>query len=223
MIDTTFILASRSPRRRELLGLVVAAGKIVVVPPRDAAEAGFEGLHQLTAIEGRLAEIARAKAADVAGQFSTTGLRPGAARALVIAADTAIVATGADGKLHVLGQPPDDDSWSQTVRHWFRHYYAGRTHLALTALCVQELAGSSADRIVKTEVTFVPDVEQHLERYLSTGEPRGKAGGYAIQGAGSIFVSKVTGSLTNVIGLPLEALLAIFEELSINLRKFPGQ
>jgi septum formation protein len=196
--------------------LVVPAEKIVVVPPRDAAEAGFEGLHELPAIECRLAEIARAKAADVAGQLSTTALRPASARALVIAADTAIVATAANGSLHVLGQPPDDDSWSQTVRHWFRKYYAGRPHLALTALCVREPGGPAVERIVKTEVTFIPDVERHLEWYIGTGEPRGKAGGYAIQGGGSIFISNVSGSLTNVIGLPLEALLDVFEELQID-------
>jgi septum formation protein len=218
-VETTFILASRSPRRRELLGLVVPAEKIVVAPPRDAAEAGFDGLHELSAIENRLAEIARAKAADVAGQFTTTGLRATATRLMVIAADTAIVVAGGDGKLHVLGQPLGDNSWSQTVRRWFRHYYAGRTHLALTAVCVHELGGRSVERIVKTEVTIIPDVERHLEWYIGTGEPRGKAGGYAIQGAGSIFVSNVTGSLTNVIGLPLEALLDVFEEVQVDTKR----
>jgi septum formation protein len=194
----------------------VPAEKIVVVPPRDAAEAGFEGLHELPSIECRLAEIARAKAADVAGQFSTSDLQAGTMRGVVIAADTAIIATGADGKLNVIGQPPDNESWSQTVRHWFREIYAGRAHLAATALCVQEPGGPSAERIVKTEVTFIADVERHLEWYIGTGEPRGKAGGYAIQGAGSIFVSKVNGSLTNVVGLPLEALLDVFEELQVD-------
>ena len=66
---------------------------------------------------------------------------------------------------------------------------------------------------------FIADVEKHLEWYIETGEPRGKAGGYAIQGAGSIFVSQVTGSLTNVIGLPLEALLSAFEELEIDVQE----
>jgi septum formation protein len=195
---------------------VVPAEKIVVVPPRDAAEAGFEGLHELPPIECRLAEIARTKAADVVEQSLTSGVQDGVVRTVVIAADTAIVATGADKDLHVLGQPPDDDSWSQTVRHWFRDYYAGRTHVALSALYVREPRGASVERLVETEVTFIPDVERHLNWYIGTGEPRGKAGGYAIQGAGSVFVSKVTGSLTNVIGLPLEALLEIFEELQIN-------
>ena len=69
--------------------------------------------------------------------------------------------------------------------------------------------------MVSTEVSFIDDVESRLEWYIETEEPRGKAGGYAIQGAGSIFISRVAGSLSNVIGLPLEALLDVFEELQI--------
>jgi septum formation protein len=211
-----FILASRSPRRRELLGLVVPTGRIVVVPPQDSSEAGFEGLHNLRAIQSRLAEIARKKAEDVAHQLSSADRATrGSERQIIIAADTAVVATGPDGHLHVLGQPPADDTWQAVVRAWFRDYYSGRTHLALTALCVRETAGRLVERIVSTEVTFIADVEKHLEWYIETEEPRGKAGGYAIQGAGSIFISNVTGSLTNVIGLPLETLLDVFEEFEI--------
>jgi len=82
---------------------------------------------------------------------------------------------------------------------------------------VRDGKGTSVERIVKSDVTFIPDVERHLEWYIRTGEPRGKAGGYAIQGAGSIFISKVTGSLSNVVGLPLEALLDAFEELQVDI------
>jgi len=134
---------------------------------------------------------------------------------VVIAADTTIVATAADGTLHSLGQPPDDDSWKDVVRQWFREYYAGRTHRALTALCVHGPRGEIVERMVSTEVSFIDDVESRLEWYIETEEPRGKAGGYALQGAGSIFISRVAGSLSNVVGLPLEALLDVFEELQI--------
>jgi septum formation protein len=212
-VVTSFVLASRSPRRSELLGLVVPEDRIAVVPPRDTSEAGFDGLTSVTAIEMRLAEIARNKVADVVQQLtSKAGL---AGRRVILAADTTIVASGADGALHVLGQPPEDDTWKTAVRGWFRDYYAGRPHLALTALCLLGPAGETSARIVSTEVTFIPDVEKHLEWYIATGEPRGKAGGYAIQGAGSVFISKVVGSLSNVIGLPLEALLGILEEFRI--------
>jgi len=213
-VETRFILASRSPRKRDLLGLVVPADRIVVVPPREANEAGFEGLHELGAIEGRLAEIARTKLEDVVDQLTSSEclIVPGQPQ-IVIAADTTIVATDCDGILQVIGQPPEGDDWKEAVRRWFRDCFAGRTHLALTVLCVRAPDGRAAERLTKTEVAFIADVEKNLEWYIDTGEPRGKAGGYAIQGAGSIFVSHVTGSLSNVIGLPLEALLSAFEEL----------
>jgi len=187
------------------------------MPPRNADEAGFDGLHDLPTIEHRLAEIARAKADDVAAQLLTVTSRAETSGRVIIAADTAIVVAAADGLVHVIGQPPADDSWRATVRRWFVDCYAGRTHVALTALCVRDGKGTSVERIVKSEVTFIPDVERHLEWYIRTGEPRGKAGGYAIQGAGSIFISKVTGSLSNVVGLPLEALLDAFEELQVDI------
>jgi septum formation protein len=197
----------------------VPADRIIVVPPRDASEAGFEGLLDLGAIEERLAEIARAKADEVVDQLSASECLtvPGQPQ-VVVAADTTIVATGSDGKLQVIGQPPEGDGWKEVVRCWFRDYFAGRTHSALTVLCVRDSSGRAAERLTKSEVTFIADVEKHLEWYIETAEPRGKAGGYAIQGAGSIFVSQVTGSLTNVIGLPLEALLSAFEELQIDVK-----
>jgi septum formation protein len=212
---STVVLASRSPRRRELLALIVPAERIMVVPPREATEPGFDSLHELAAIEGRLAEIARRKAADVAVQLAWKSAA-NAAGASIIAADTTIVATAAEGSLHVLGQPPEDGSWKDTVRRWFREYYAGRTHRALTALCLHGPRGEIVERIVSSEVTFIDDVESRLEWYIETEEPCGKAGGYALQGAGSIFVSRVAGSLSNVIGLPLEALLEVFEVLGID-------
>jgi len=209
-----FVLASRSPRRRELLGLLVPADRIAVLPPRDATEPGFDGLHELATIERRLAEIARRKAASVADQTAAKNA-PDAGRKVIIAADTTIVAAAADGTLHVLGQPPETDSWKEVVRLWFREYYAGRTHRALTALCVHGPRGEIVERIVSTEVSIIDDVESRLEWYIETEEPRGKAGGYAIQGAGSIFISRVSGSLSNVVGLPLETLLDVFKELQI--------
>jgi septum formation protein len=186
------------------------------VPPRDASEAGFEGLHERPAIEARLLEIAREKSRDVTGQLLEQSNNSGVSlQDLVIAADTTVIVTRSDKTLEVVGQPPADDSWKETVRHWFRAYYAGRSHVVQTALCVSEPGGRFAERVVTTEVTFIADVERHLEWYIATGEPRGKAGGYGIQGAGSIFVSRVAGSLSNVIGLPLEALLEVFSELEV--------
>ncbi len=216
----SFILASRSPRRRELLEVVVPAHQIIVMPPGNPAEASFEGLHRMDEIRGRLAEIARQKAQDIAAQLAAAEhSKTPNARYVIIAADTAVVVSDSDGKLFELGQPPVDDSWKDSVRHWFREYYVGRTHQALTALCVLNPDGRIVERIVSTDVTFVADIERHLEWYLNTKEPRGKAGGYAIQGAASIFISRIAGSLTNVVGLPLEALLETFHELQIDISR----
>ena len=178
----------------------------------------MDGLHDFKAIEQRLAEIARTKADDVLDQLSSSEQSKfPEGRQVVIAADTTIVATGSDGKLHVIGQPPEGDHWKAVVRTWFRDYFAGRTHLVFTVMCVRVCDGQAVERLTKSEVGFIVDVERHLEWYIDTAESRGKAGGYAIQGIGSMFVSQVTGSLTNVIGLPLEALRSTFEELQIDV------
>lgn len=213
-----YILGSRSPRRRELLQQIVPATAIDVVPPLSAEEAGFDGLTAWPAIRERLLSITRHKSMQVANQLDPVQT----ADAVLISADTSIIVSTAahspidhgpnDDELDwpmplmVIGQPPDDEPRSATLRRWFRDHYAGRTHIVATALRVMtnEHIG---ERVVTTRVTFRRDVEPWLDWYLATGESRGKAGGYAIQGAGSVFVTRIEGSLSNVIGLPLEALL----------------
>jgi len=203
------VLASRSPRRLELLSLLVPRERIRVVPPPSSEEAGFEGLRSRHEIEARLRSIAAAKCDAVRGR-----LGPEAGNAIIVAADTVIVVTAPPSSLDsrlstldsllVLGQPPESD-WRETTRRWFVDYYAGRTHSALTGLCVEGPGGRS-EAITETFVTFRRNLESDLDWYLGTEEPRGKAGGYAIQGLGSAFVERVEGSLTNVVGLPLREL-----------------
>jgi septum formation protein len=204
--DWHYVLGSRSPRRLELLQQIVPAESIEVLPPRSSEEANFNGLTDWAQIESRLLEIARAKFADVVDQLRT---RPKGTQPVVIAADTIVVVNGADGQLFVLGQPPDDPTWPEIVRRWFLDFYAGRTHVVATAFCVAKPGRPRVDRVVRSSVTFHDDVGRWLDWYLATGEPRGKAGGYAVQGAGGIFVSRIDGSLSNVIGLPLRELLEV--------------
>ena len=193
------VLASRSPRRLELLSSIAPRAAIRVVPPTSHVEEEFEGLRTLAAIEERAAEIAATKCDDVLGQLGNA-----AVEAIVIAADTVVVVETGD-RLLALGQPPEPN-WQQVVRSWFVEHYAGRTHRVLTALCVATPTGRY-EKVITTHVTFRDDVASYLDWYLQTEEPRGKAGGYAIQGAGSLFVDRVEGSLTNVVGLPLRELL----------------
>ena len=210
-----YILASCSPRRFDLLQLIVHPDLIVVRQPRSPDEAGFDDCRDLDAIRKRMLEIARHKAEQVRSELNhdeaSLHERP---RTLIIAADTTVIAHDVQGIPIVLGQPPVTDDWREVVRSWFLEYYAGKTHLAATALHLITPDGRSAERLVETHVRFRPDVARWLNWYLLTGEPRGKAGGYALQGAGSVFIESVEGSLSNVVGLPLEALLELFAEIS---------
>ena len=209
------ILGSRSPRRRELLVMLVPPESIDVRPPRSTNELGFEGLTSWLDIAQRLQRIAREKNDDVVSQLS-----PSDDSQLVLTADTVIVASDALGSYRVLGQPPHDDSWREVVRGWFRDLYAGRSHIAATAICLtDQRTGRRLERIVQSHVWVRDDVEPLLDWYLATEEPRGKAGGYALQGFGSVFVTRVEGSITNVVGLPLDALVELLPQFGWPLKK----
>lgn len=204
-IDGKLVLGSRSPRRLELLSYLVPPAQIAVVPPRATDEAGFDGLHDRAGIEQRLREIARTKGNDVRTQLGNGWLA-------LLTADTVIVGTHDDGSLAVLGQPPEQD-WQDAVRGWFVRYYLGRAHLAMTSVCIAVPDGRLEECLVASEVRFRADAQPFLDWYLSTGEPQGKAGGYALQGAGSLFVEQVTGSISNVVGLPLRETAELLQRL----------
>lgn len=204
-----YVLGSRSPRRRELLSLIVPPDRIEARPPLNSEELGFDGLSTQDAILDRLVEIARTKRDQVAPLCPASASDP----AILICADTTIIGFDDAGVATSLGNPPDD-AWADVVRAWFQRYLAGRWHLAATALIVERLDdGRRVESIATTRVRFRSDCEQRLEWYLAKGESRGKAGGYALQAIGSIFVEEVIGSLTNVVGLPLENLLSSLDQL----------
>jgi septum formation protein len=190
------ILGSRSPRRLELLSLLVPRERIEVRAPANPDEAGFDRLTTEAEIEERLQHIARDKNADVASQLEN------AAHA-ILTADTTIVGRDETGRPAVLGQPPEDATWPAVVREWFRTYYLGKTHAALTAVCLRTPDGRRHEAVARSEVTFRRADESWLDWYLATGESRGKAGGYGLQGAADVFVERIVGSPSNVVGLPL--------------------
>ena len=209
------VLGSRSPRRLELLKLLVPGDCINVCPPQNADEAGFDDLSTLPEFAQRILEITQAKADDVIQQLDPATLIDDV---LVLVADTTVVVTDAAGRAISLGQPPLTDDWSQTVRAWFHDYFAGQTHVVLSGVSVIRMSArdgqrNSRQRVCRTSVTMRSDVERWLDWYLSTDEPIGKAGGYAIQGAASLFVTKLEGSYSNVMGLPLEETLEMLREL----------
>jgi len=215
MTATEFVLGSRSPRRRELLSLIVPANAIRVLPPVSADEPGFEGITTHEGILSQLQKIARLKHDDVRRQLANGAGRPGV-RSWVVAADTAIVAQDRSQQPIVLGKPPQDATYSDTVRYWFTEYLIGKCHTAITAFCASADNQPAVCHTVETHVTFRSDVTDWVDWYLETGEPRDKAGGYAIQGAGSVFVAEIDGSLSNVVGLPLAELRSVVEDWNQN-------
>ena len=208
------VLGSRSPRRRQLLAQLVGDDRIEVLPPSSVEEAGFDDTDDRTSIHRRLMEIARDKAEDVRLQLGAQRRATGIAA--VLSADTVIVVSRADGKLQVLGQPPEPE-WQDVVRQWFRDHFLGRTHTAATAVCIVSGSGLVRERVVESRVTFRDQDPEWLESYLESGESVGKAGGYAIQGRAAEAIERVEGSRDNVVGLPTEAVAEMLNELGIDV------
>lgn len=200
------------------------AAQIDVAPPPSAEEASLDGLTAWSDIVERAADIAQHKLEQVCRRWDPARL----GQCVFIAADTTIIvpreaqrsfdgcdAPGGDVSCLALAQPPDGAAGDSVVRDWFTRHYAGRGHHAVTAVCVRGPDGATLRRRAVTLVEMRRDVDRWLDWYIATGEPSGKAGGYAVQGAGSVFIQRVTGSLSNVVGLPLEELLDAFAQLNV--------
>jgi septum formation protein len=170
------VLASQSPRRRELLAQL---GIAVEVRPAHADETVRAGEPP----RDYVLRLAREKARAVTG-------------GVVLAADTAVV-LGTE----VLGKPADAADARRMLEA-----LSGTEHEVLTAVCVRRAQGVHAvelDALAATTVRFARLSSAEIDWYVGTGEPLDKAGGYAIQGAGGAFVVSVAGSVSNVVGLPL--------------------
>ena len=172
----SLVLASRSPRRIELLARI---GVQPLVDPADIDESPHPHEDPVTYVE----RLAREKATTVQERHQD---------AVVLAADTTIDLGG-----QILGQPANEHEARLMLRQ-----LSARTHRVHTGVAVRR-PDSIDSLVVTTLVTFHPVTDETLEWYIGSGEWQGKAGSYAIQGLGSTLVEGFRGSLTNVIGLPL--------------------
>ncbi len=175
---TALVLASASPRRRELLARLSITFEVDAAATDESVQPGEPA-------EVYVRRVAQEKARTVAAR------RPGA---LVLAADTTVV-LGAE----ILGKPESEAQARQMLQR-----LSGATHRVLTAVALAG-AGAPAGAVtrVETQVEFRPLSASEIAWYVSTGEPLDKAGSYAIQGAGGAFVRAIRGSHSNVVGLPL--------------------
>ena len=193
--DRPIILGSRSPRRFELLSHLLPESRIQVLAPSDTTEAGFAGLKTLEQIRERLTAIARTKNDAVRNLLT----RPGWGG--ILTADTVVIADNSQSPIVL--EKPDGPDWERKTRHWFQHYYSGRSHQVATAVCLRTAGEQIVEQLIHTNVHFCEVTSEMLDWYLSTREPLGKAGGYGLQGAAALFVTAVHGSPSNVVGLPL--------------------
>jgi septum formation protein len=184
------ILASSSPRRLALLRQVGVVPERIAVPEIDETPLARE------LPRAYVLRLAEAKADDIAA-------RPDAAAAYVLAADT-VVACGR----RILGKADDQE----TAERWLR-LLSGRRHRVYTAVAAVAPDGRRARRVVMTMVRFKRLSEPEIAAYLASGEWRGKAGGYAIQGRAEAFIPAINGSWSNVVGLPLATTLDLLRGL----------
>ncbi len=189
MVEPTVVLASGSPRRAELLRRI---GLDPVVRPADVDETPRPG----ETAAGLVARLARTKA-----EASRA-----APHEVVVAADTVVVLGES-----VLGKPRSSDDAAAMLEA-----LSGRTHHVLTGVRVL-LGDRHAAAVEETSVRFRTLSATEVAAYVATGEPLDKAGAYGIQGAGGMFVESITGSDSNVIGLPLATVVRLAAELGVEL------
>ena len=178
------VLASQSPRRRELLSLIGIA--------HDVRPSSIDESHRPHESPREYAErLAREKA-------DSHGIRD----AVTIGSDTIVVVDG-----DILGKPADEHEAARMLRR-----LSGRRHIVITAVAVG-YEGRMVSDVEEVEVTFRPLTNHEIRRYIETGEPMDKAGAYGIQGFGATIVERVEGDYFAVMGLPLQRLTRLLEQL----------
>lgn len=192
MSAAPIILASASPRRRELLALL---GFEFHVDPAEIDE----GTTREPSPKEQAVALSRAKALHVSRRYDV---------GLVIGADTLVVIDG-----RILGKPTDPAEARSMLR-----LLSGRTHEVYTGVTVVDAStGRLESTYEETLVTFTELSDAAIARYIATGEPFDKAGGYGIQGVGALLVSRIEGCYPNVVGLPLQAVARLLKRFGVDV------
>ena len=183
------VLASASPRRAYILRTLGIPFRVVVSAVDETLERGEAGA---VAVE----RLARAKALAVARAESLP----------VLAADTEVVCDG-----RILGKPDSEKAALDMLAG-----LASRTHEVVTGICIAH-GGVLRSDVERSLVTLAPMTEAERRWYVATGEPMDKAGGYHVDGKGALFITSVSGSPSNVAGLPVRLLLRLAREAGVDL------
>jgi len=189
MADHKIYLASKSPRRRELLRQIGVEFELLMLREESGRHGAVsEEVHPGEAPEDYVARVAREKAQSGwhAVQWRKLPLRP------VLAADTTVTLDG-----NILGKPANTDEAIRMLRS-----LSGRTHQVLTAVAVIA-NGELNEALQRSEVSFIDLSESNLRAYCALAEPYDKAGSYAVQGHAAQFIERINGSYSGIMGLPL--------------------
>ena len=181
------ILASSSPRRSEILNIVGWPFEVVVAGIDETQKPG-EPPHEY------VQRLALEKALAVASTRDT---------GLVLGADTTVVVQG-----ELLGQPEDDEDARRMLR-----LLSGQWHEVLTGVALVPASGKSNVSYATSRVFFAEISEAEIDWYVQTGEPRGKAGAYAIQGQAALFIREIEGEYFNIVGLPIRLVYEMTNEM----------
>ncbi len=190
--ESRLVLASASPRRRELLE---SLDLDFTVRPAAVDETPNPGERPRDLVRRLAREKAEAASRD--GEW-------------VLAADTIVVENG-----DVLGKPQDRDQAREMLQR-----LQGRWHLVLTGVALKPPDGDTLHAVESTRVLFAELTSEQIGWYAGTGEPDDKAGAYAVQGLGSLFVLEIDGNYSNVVGLPLPTVRQLFEGAGSDVRAF---
>jgi septum formation protein len=200
------VLASASPRRRDLL---TQAGYTFEVLPADVCENVRPGETPI----GYVLRLAQEKAEAVEGLEALAALRGRQQEpTLILGADTTVVAPGGE----ILAKPEDDADAARMLR-----LLGGATHKVITGVAIVAPIENDTITEVAAEVTWVTmltPTDDELAEYIASGEPKGKAGAYAIQGRAARWIPRVHGCYFNVVGLPLALVASMIEGVEHRLR-----
>ncbi len=193
MVVVDIYLASQSPRRREILRQIGVRHAVIQAAIPEVAAPTESALDYVQ-------RLARQKAAAGFAAMVQQSLPI----APVLGADTLGLLDG-----HILEKPRDQAHGAAMLRQ-----LSGRTHQVITAVALHS-AEHQRLQVSTTHVTFRDLSDAEIDAYWRTGEPQDKAGGYAIQGLGAVFVKEIRGSYSGVVGLPIEATCALLREFGI--------
>jgi len=203
MPDKRIYLASRSPRRRELLRQIGVGFELLLLreDPRRGLDVDETQLEGETAAD-YVVRVARAKAEIAASVALQRGLRPYPA----LGADTTVVLDGG-----VIGKPESPEHAAQILSG-----LAGREHQVMTAVALALRERVESALSIST-VEFRALTAAEIQRYIASGEPNGKAGAYAIQGRAAAFITRIAGSYSGIMGLPLAETAELLRKFDIEI------